>query len=173
MPRRKPFSVVGMFLDDISNFFNWLYSKQDDARMRSAEASAVAKLEAMIAEEPYDIESRKSDFAIQLNISSQIFESAWHSVALKNPDLFPAFTKDWQKQLFHDAINFLASTPSRIITRQKVIEHSGLPHEVVEKLWFTIAGHHYYSAYIESKAPPSTSATPKSTTPKDDPWKRH
>ncbi|WP_421182076.1 hypothetical protein [Aeromonas dhakensis] len=113
-----------------------------------------ADLEKIIMQNPHDVERRKADIAIQMNVNAIAFEEAWSDVVTKHPHLFPSATAAREILAFSEAISTLLATPKRIVTKEQVVRLSGLSRDRVEELWPDMHSHGYfYGGFIEDEPP--------------------
>jgi hypothetical protein len=111
-------------------------------------------LENIILENPNNIEDRKAEFAIKLNINADAFENTWQQTAAKYPHLFPSTTAEREILAFTEAIEALLNTPKQIVTKDQVVQLSGLSREKVEQLWPKMHTYGYIiSGFIEDEPP--------------------
>lgn len=111
-------------------------------------------LEAIVIENPKNIEQRKSEIAIQLNINADAFEDAWGKVATKYPQFFPVATSLNEIHTFSEAIRALLNSPKKIVTKTQVAQLSGLSREKVEELWPNMHKHGSFTGgFIEDEPP--------------------
>lgn len=113
-----------------------------------------ANLEKIIMQNPHNVERRKADIAIQMNVHAIAFEEAWSNVVTKHPHLFPSATAEREILAFSEAINMLLATPKRIVTKKKVASISGLSRDRVEELWPEMHSHgSFFGGFIEDEPP--------------------
>ncbi|WP_439832776.1 hypothetical protein [Aeromonas caviae] len=113
-----------------------------------------ADLEKIIMENPHDVERRKADIAIQMNVNAVAFEEAWNQVVTKHPHLFPSATAEREILAFCEAISTLLATPKRLVTKEQVARLSGLSRDRVEELWPQMHKHGYFfGGFIEDEPP--------------------
>lgn len=111
-----------------------------------------ADLEKVIMDNPHDVERRKSEIAIQMNMNAVAFEEAWNKVVTKHPHLFPSTTAEREILAFSEAISMLLATPKRIVTKDQVARLSGLSRDRVEELWPQMHTHGYFlGGFIEDE----------------------
>lgn len=109
----------------------------------------------IVTENPRDVESRKSEIAIRMNIDSEDFEEAWKDVAKTYPHLFPQQMASLEEIAFCQSVQILIDSPKRIITKKQVAQLSGLSIERVEALWPRMHTHGFYlvGCFIEDEPP--------------------
>lgn len=111
-------------------------------------------LEAIIMENPGNIEGRKSEVAIRLNVNADAFEEAWQQVVTKYPHLFPSTVAEREVLAFSKAIRAFLNTPKQIVTKDQVARLSGLSRESVEELWPQMHTYGLFvSGFIEDEPP--------------------
>lgn len=147
MSRSDP--LINLLFSGIVELFSFISTS---SKKQSAKSVAY-HLQKIVISSPNDVESKKNDIAIKMNVDAELFEMAWEIVALKNPNLFPKATRLNEERIFNDAINQLYNSPKRIIKKTDVAQISGLSHDKVELMWPKLRDGYFGSllgAYIEN-----------------------
>lgn len=146
MARRDP------ALEWIAEFLHGIFFGGRNLALNSAAKNKSAILEEMNLSENKDIESKKADFAIKLDVESEVFERAWAIVEEKHPELFPKFIELDHQHRMSTAITKLIESPKRLVTKKGVAELSGLPLDRVSELWPKVGKEIWITSLYEHRA---------------------